>query len=180
MSNTKKYVYIIISKTNTILGKIIRSRLKVSYNHCSISTDISLNNIYSFGRKELHNMFRAGFVTESKNYGFFKLHSNTQITVLRIKATNEQLNHFEKIISRFKRNSEKLKYNILGLFYCYLGLPIKRENKYFCSQFVAEVLQELGIQGLKKPPTLTRPHDFIKLSGIEYIYTGTFENYYVS
>ena len=35
----ENYVYIMISKTNTVLGTMIQKSLGVSYNHCSITLD---------------------------------------------------------------------------------------------------------------------------------------------
>lgn len=172
-----QYIYIIVSRTDTVLGRMIRRGLGVPFNHCSIATDLSLSCFYSIGRKGVYNPLRAGFVQESKDAGFFKLHSNAQIAVLRVAVTEAQLQALEAQLQTFQENAEQIKYSLFGLVYCYFGISAKRENKYFCSQFVAELLQSAGIELLQKPPTLTRPHDFLFLPEAESIYTGTFQNY---
>lgn len=177
MSGTTQYVYIIVSRTDTVLGRMIRKSLGVPFNHCSIATDQSLSCFYSIGRKGIYNPLRAGFVEESKDAGFFKIHSNAQIAVLRVAVTEEQLHALEESLAEFQAKAAQINYSLLGLVYCYFGISTKRENKYFCSQFVAELLQSAGIELLHKPPTLTRPHDFLQLSEAESIYTGTFQNY---
>lgn len=136
-----------------------------------------LELFYSIGRKGIYNPLRAGFVCESKDAGFFKTHSNAQMAVLRVPVSEAQLRALEESLASFQENAEHIKYSLFGLVYCYFGISAKRENKYFCSQFVAEILQSAGIDLLQKPPTLTFPHDFLLLPEAESIYTETFQNY---
>ena len=177
LSASTHYVYIIVSRTDTVLGRLIRRGLGAPFNHCSITTDQSLSCFYSIGRKGIYNPLRTGFVCESKDAGFFKTHSNAQMAVLRVPVSEAQLRALEESLASFQENAEHIKYSLFGLVYCYFGISAKRENKYFCSQFVAEILQSAGIDLLQKPPTLTFPHDFLLLPEAESIYTGTFQNY---
>ena len=173
----KDYIYIVVSRTNTLLGKVIRKKLSVTYNHCSLSLDDSLDCIYSFGRKTLWNMFHAGFVTESKNEGFFKIHSDANVLVIRMEVTSETRVQMIKIIQEFESRKDELQYSALGLVYCTFGIARKRENKYFCSQFVAEVLEKAGLEVFEKPSTLVCPHDFLLVEGTDYVYEGCIGNY---
>lgn len=172
MIHYKKNIYIIVSKTDTPLGKLIRLCLGVKYNHCSIALDESLEQFYSFGRKEIHDLFKAGFVRESKNQGFFKEHNDAYITVLKIPVTDRQWHSIAEEIAMFNKQKDDCKYSFLGLLFCYLGIPKKRKHKYFCSQFVAEVLEHANAKLLDKPPTLVRPHDFLNISQGDVIYKG--------
>ena len=79
-----KHVYVVLSGTDTVLGRIIQKKLGVSYNHCSISLDEDLERIYSFGRKTYWHVFSSGFVKESKSSGFYKRFGSTRIIVLKI------------------------------------------------------------------------------------------------
>lgn len=180
VNDDKRFIYIVVSKTDTALGKLIQKKLGVSYNHCSVSLDESLENIFSFGRKELHNMFRAGFVRESKSEGFFAAHKYSYIAVLRIPVTEEQWWQVKKCLAQFKQQKNQYKYSVLGLAYCYLGIPVKRKNKYFYSQFAAELLQRSGIQLFDKDESLVRPHDFLGLESGQVVYKGEIRNYCVA
>jgi inositol transport system substrate-binding protein len=55
----------------------------------------------------------------------------------------------------------------LYLVLCLLHIPFKFQDKYFCSQFVAEILEQSGAVRLKKKNTLYLPHHL--LDGMEYI-----------
>ena len=82
-----------------------------------------------------------------------------------------------EIIADFQADKDRYRYSLLGLIYCYFGIPVKRKNKYFCSQFVTEVLQQAGIEVFEKPASLVRPHDFLDLPSTKYIYRGQIKNY---
>jgi hypothetical protein len=69
-------------------------------------------------------------------------------------------------------NKEKFKYNYFGPVCCFLGLPIRIKNKYFCSQFVAEILSENNIVKLKKSAALYHPRDLAKLEELTLVYEG--------
>lgn len=173
----KKYVYVVLSGTDTILGRIIQKKLGVSYNHCSISLDEDLERIYSFGRKTYWHVFSSGFVKESKSSGFYKRFGKTRIIVLKIPVTKTQWSRIKKKISLFNEEQDNYRYSLIGLIYCDLGLDVKRKNKYFCSQFVTEVLHSSGLTLFDKPETLIRPHDYLNLTEPKIIYSGQIRNY---
>ena len=68
----KRYVYIVISQTGTILSRIIKFLTRKEYNHASISLKDDLSVMYSFGRKNPYNPFLGRFVEESPDFGTFK------------------------------------------------------------------------------------------------------------
>ena len=174
-TRTQEFVYIMVSKTDTLLGMMIQKMLGVAYNHCSISLDDSLEAIYSVGRKECWNMFDAGFVVESKNSGFFGAHNQSDIVLLRIPVSHQEKQQLHRTITDYQKTTWK--YNLLGLLYCYRGIQKDRENRLFCSQFVAQVLKQSGIDVLDKPASLVRPHDFLSVPSAESVYVGKIGQY---
>ncbi len=178
MKKNQEFVYIMVSKTNTLLGLTIQRFLGVSYNHCSIALDDSLETIYSVGRKELWNIFDAGFVVESKSSGFFAVHHNADIVLLRIPVSPMEKQKLRQAIEEYQQTAYK--YNLLGLVYCYRGIPRERGNRLFCSQFVAKVLQQAEIHVMDKPASLVRPHDFLSVPSAESIYIGKIGRYQVA
>ena len=59
-----KKIYIMVSYTGTILSNLIRMYTGKEYTHVSISLDIKLHEMYSFGRIHPSNAFVGGFVRE--------------------------------------------------------------------------------------------------------------------
>ena len=65
-------IYIIQSCTGTILSNIIKGYTKNIYTHVSLSLDINLNNMYSFGRLNPYNPFWGGFVKKVQSMELLK------------------------------------------------------------------------------------------------------------
>ena len=58
-----------------------------------------------------------------------------------------------------------------------MSLPIKRENHYVCTQFVAEILENAHIYEFEKSNLLVKPIDFEKIDNSNVIYTGYLNKY---
>ena len=67
---------------------------------------------------------------------------------------------------------EKYRYNLLGALSCYFNRPLPRENRYFCSQFAATLLENCGAVELGKNPDLIRPADFCQVKQLRPVYQG--------
>lgn len=173
-------IYVIVSRTKTCLGRIIRFLLGVDYNHCSICFDESLDEFYSFGRKSLWNSFDAGFVKESKNYGFFGIHRDCQVVVLRFDVDRFKWEDMRDEIRFFECRDNVLRYSLLGLLFCFFGIPVNRRDKYFCSQFVSEVLEYGDIRFFDKPSCLVRPDDFLNVGLFDQVYSGRIGDYCIA
>ena len=50
----QKYIYVLLTRTPTKFGALIRKVAKQHYNHASIALDSKFNHIYAFARKK-HN-----------------------------------------------------------------------------------------------------------------------------
>ena len=79
----------------------------------------------------------------------------------------------KEMLYEYKTRKTMLKYSTLGLIMCFLKIPMKRNNHYFCSQFVAEVLQNCKVLKLKKRSTLYFPKDLSKHEELKLVFTGT-------
>ena len=64
-------------------------------------------------------------------------------------------------------------YSCVGPICCFLRIPYHSAGKYFCSEFVADILERNGAISLSKPASLMRPNDFTRTEGLELIFKGT-------
>jgi hypothetical protein len=172
-----KAIYIVLTDSGTLFTKLIKKFTKSPYNHASIALDADLKDIYSFGRKSLHFPLNAGFVKEHPDGGIYIKLKNTTCVVYELRL---EVNQYELIvheIQRFEREADRFTYNFWGLFNFLLPFRVERSSAYFCSEFVATVLKNSGVDVLGKPPGLTAPHDFMKASGAKPVYEGRLSSY---
>lgn len=169
-----KQIYIILSNTGTLLSKTIKLYTKAPYNHTSIGFDMELKELYSFGRKNPNNPLFAGFVRENMRHDFFK---NATCCIYRLKVSHNEYLSIRYLLEEFEIEKEKYRYNLVGLLGVMLNYPIKRDYHYFCSQFVATLLQESGTCCFDKDLGLIKPSDFHYLKNATLMYEGTFLDY---
>lgn len=175
MSN--KHVYLVFTKTGTWLSRLIGVFSDIKYAHSSISFDNSFTKMYSFGRTNPDNPFSGGFVEENLYDGVFKRSTKCECLIYRVTVTEEQYSALQKQIDKFMQRKTVYRYNFLGLIGILLNLPIKRENYYFCSQFVSEILMESNVHRWKKTPELMRTNDLFSMNNLEFVREGLVNEY---
>lgn len=169
-----KNIYLLFSSTGTMLARTIDLYTKTSFNHVSIALDESLDLVYSFGRKQPKNPFIGGFVKENFNLPLF-LHSN--IAIYQLKVTEQEYQQLSEKLLLMEAQQDLYRYNFLGLFGVVLNIEFRRNNAFFCSQFVATLLKECGIYHNEKPAGLIRPQDLRNWHELKLFYQGELSEY---
>ncbi|MBS4190618.1 hypothetical protein KHA94_10530 [Bacillus sp. FJAT-49705] len=163
-----KKIYLIFTDTGTLFTKLIKLYTKKAMNHVSISFDDQLNEIFSFGRKKRYNPFIGGFVREKIAAGLFK---KAKCEIYSIAISESEYEQMQVKVRQIEAKKDFYKYNLLGIFAIILNYNLKRENAYFCSQFVATILNEKK-ELLCKSPSLCTPQDLMGIYGLQFIYKG--------
>ena len=161
-------IYILLTRSDTWFSRLIHLATQDDYTHASIGLDGPAGPFYSFARKYRHLALPAGLVEE-------------QVTVHRraIPCCLYELSVSEAVYLQLRRRLERMysrreeyHYNLLGTLTCFFNLPLQRQNHYFCSQFVAGLLEECGAVALPKPSPLLRPADFCGVRGLRPVHRG--------
>jgi hypothetical protein len=173
------YIYLVFAKTGTWLSRLISIFSEIKYAHSAISFDNSFTKMYSFGRINPNNPFSGGFVQENMFDGVYKKFPKCECLIYKVRITEEQYYSLENQIDRFMHEKDRYRYNFIGLFGILINRPIKRENHYFCSQFVSEILMECNIYDFKKTPALVKTNDLFKIKNKEVIWEGFANEYYM-
>jgi hypothetical protein len=169
-------VYVVLTRTNTVISRFIRLGTGHNYNHVSISLVEDLTELYSFGRKGKYNPFNGGFVRESFSRGILAS-ERTKCKVYKLYVDEDKYESLKKDISSFEMDKNFYRYNYLGAFLLRFNLSKQYENKYFCSQFVAFVLDRHHIIQFSKNPNLYFPEDFQKHEELKLVYEGSADIY---
>lgn len=173
-----KYIYLIFSKTGTLLSKALNIFSETKYVHASLSFDDSFRRMYSFGRTNPDNPFSGGFVEENIFDGVYKKFPKSECLIYKVRVTEEQYYQLEEAIKDFLKHKDKYRYNFLGLFAILINMPVKRKNHYFCSQFVSEVLKKSSVYDTNKAPELTKTYDLFSIQNKSLIYKGLTKKVY--
>lgn len=170
------YLYIVLTRTQTVISNLIHIVKNDEYTHASISFDKELDHMYSFGRKTWNNPFIGRFKKENVNEGLYQYCHTIPAAIIEIEVTKQQYESAKALIACFISNSELYKYNYKGLLYSLLNKPLCREYRFLCSEFVYHILKESSIADLDISRNLVRPQNLLKIEG-KVIYKGNLKKF---
>ena len=168
-----KTIYILLTRSGTLLSKLVYAVTGASYTHASMAFDEELDCLYSSTRKNGYTMFPAGPSKEYLNKGVFRLRGDAPCALYALEVTDEAYVRARRRAEHMMARGELYRFNTLGLILCALHIRWQRRRHYFCSQFVSEVLQKSGALDLPKPSTLMHPSDYAELPELRCLYRGT-------
>lgn len=175
-NNEVKRLYIVVTQTGTVLSRMLKVVTKARFNHASIGLSDDLRLMYSFGRRHPYNPFWGGLVRESPFHGTFARFKDTQAIVMAIDIDEQKhaaiLTHIDDMMSR----QNTYHYNYLGVALAGLKKVRKKENCYYCSEFVKYILDEFEVEGAEKLGDIVHPMDFLELS-YPQVYEGKLQEY---
>lgn len=165
-------LYIFLTRTESIVSRIVHFFTNDTYTHSAIAFDEELKDIYSSARKNGIKMFPAGPCREHLDRGFYARVGRTPCAVLELRVSDEVYRRAKAEINWFMEHQDEFKFNALGIIACKFGIAWQRRNKFFCSQFVAEILRRSKAAELPKENCLMRPGDYIFLPRIKKVFEG--------
>ncbi len=173
--NNKKRIYIVLTYTGTMLGRLIKYYTRTEYSHVSIALDKDLYRMYSFGRLNPYNPFIGGFVHEGIDIGTFKRFKNTKALIYSLEISDVQYRKLRSTIKKMERKKYIYKFNIIGLFACGLNIRIRKDNYFYCAEFVKYLLEQANFN--LSLPEIVKPNDFRDIENLRLEYCGLLQKY---
>ncbi|WP_187385748.1 hypothetical protein [Gorillibacterium timonense] len=167
-------IYILLTDTGTWFTRMIRLYTKAAYNHASIAFDSELSEVYSFGRKQPHNPFVGGFIKENLHNELFR---DATCSLYSCQVEEEAYQRMKERVRRMEQSADRYKYNLLGVFAIMLKLEMERHDAFFCSEFVAWLLEDGGIKAVDKPACRVTPADLAEGRAFVPLYEGELQSY---
>ncbi|MGS0764611.1 hypothetical protein [Syntrophomonas curvata] len=171
----KYFLYIVLTRTNTVISKAIQWVKKDEYTHAAIALDEELNYMYSFGRKYSYFPFIGRFKQENFNTGLYKFNKGLPVMIMELEVSGQQYEDAKRLLDQFIANSRLYKYNYKGLLHCLFNKSASCDHRFLCSEFVYYILKESGVIDLEIPGNLVRPQSLLKLES-RIVYKGTIRN----
>ena len=163
-STAKRKLFILLTQFPGIDAKAMRCWTRFPYTHASIGLEEDLNTFYSFVVK--------GFIVEDINRYNKPGRAPFPCALFELEVCPAVYNKAKQIIQKFITNKATLRYSYLGLLLSLIRIPSHHQGHYFCSHFVAELLQRSNATRLKKRSTLYLPKDLQKMNGLKMVFQG--------
>jgi hypothetical protein len=162
----RKKIYILLTKHKNLTAILLRFFTWNQYTHSSSALERDGTH-YSF------NPVR-GFTIERPIH---KKRGETPCRLYCIEVPERTHAEIEARIKWFVDNPEEYKFNYVGLVFSILRIPIGIGNRYFCSQFVSDLLTATDAATLRKRPSRCFPRHLQREDGFELSFHGTADSF---
>lgn len=169
-----KKIYILLMHTNTIPSKLVKFFTRYEYSHVAMSLDKECYTTYSFGRRNLYNIFNGGLSIQKKDGAFFNKFNKTVCKIYELEVTEKQYLDVKNLLIDMEANIDSYKYDFLGMFSRFFKIPITFKHRFVCSYFVAYVLEKANIYKFDKETCFVIPKNFESIKGLREIYKGNY------
>jgi len=151
-----KTISVLLTEYSDRTSRILQIATRKKYTHVSISIEDYGNRYFSFTEKhgfdvelpELATKF-SKFSEEAVSYALYQM-----------EVPEDVYEKIKVLLEEFIGNAKQYRYSMIGAALCFFKIPHRFKNRYFCSQFVAELLSLSGATELRKKPSLYLPADF--------------------
>ena len=134
-----KKLYVMISKTDTGVGGIIRKVTGYPYNHVSMTLDETFRNWVSFARFHQDTPLYGGFLKEPTER-FLAKGQTIDIRVFALELTPQRSQELRELFSKAESPDNGYIYNYLELLTLSIGVKCPIRDAYSCLGFANAVM----------------------------------------
>ena len=145
----KGYVYFVLVRANTVLGRVARALGHYEYTHAAICLDKPFRDFITFSRRKHYDPFDCGFMHETLDCYAYGRHRRVKLKLHAVPVGEKELRAIRTYLKELEVGETSFNlYSMLtmGLLH---GLPIAGSEN--CMSFCARVLSLTGAVRLKKP-----------------------------
>lgn len=161
--------YVLLTRSPDNGSKIIGFYTNYYYTHASIGLDEDMDTFYSFVKK--------GFFVEKITKYIRNNREPFPCQLYELNIPQKKYDALKEILKNFESRKGNYRYSYIGVISALFHFPFVQKNKYFCSQFVAEMLHRIKAVCLRKNSALYFPCDFNKLPELSKVFEGNLMGY---
>ena len=144
-------VYVVCMHSRSVLANIVKAWTHDEFSHAALSLEPDLNPMYTFGGGD-------GFSIETPDNPFFIARPTMHWAVYAVFVNPDEMALIKERLLYFMKRDPVFRFDLLGLTNIAFGKAVEKETKYFCSGFVADVLQA-GNKANDRSYSLYKPQD---------------------
>lgn len=171
----KKYIYIVISRTQTKFARCIRYIGRVKYNHSAIGLDAELKELYAFSRPRHRAIFLGHLVRETLNRYTMNKDRVVPVVVFKLPVSRQMYFDIRKYIEEVSYDPEYM-YNLFSVLTYPITHGFATYKTFNCTEFAAHLLKTMNYP-LEQPAYRYKPDDFLEILKEYIIFEGDLRQY---
>ena len=144
------YIYVVLVRALTGLGKLARLTSKYDYTHIAVCLDENLDKFYTFSRKKYYSPFDCGFMIETLDCYAYGKHVNVKLKIFKLPVSKENKKRIEKYIENVSSDSEYI-FNFFSMLTMSIFHGFKIYKAHNCMSFVSKIIELSETVNLAKP-----------------------------
>ena len=170
--NQNNYIYVVLVKALTGLGKFARLTSKYDYTHIAVCLDENLDKFYTFSRRKHYSPFDCGYMVETLDCYAFGKNKNIKLKIFKVPVSKVNKEKIEEYIYKVSNDSSYIFnfYSMITMSICHGFKVYKAHN---CMSFVSEIVELSGAVNMSKPYYKYNIKEIDKLLA-EYLYKEDF------
>lgn len=136
----KEYIYIVLIKALTKLGKFSRMFGHYEYTHIAVCLDNKLEDFITFSRKKHYSPFDSGFMHEKVEHYAFGKNNKVKVKIFAIPLDGDDKLKIEKYIKKIENDNEYV-FNLYSMITMPLLHGVKIYKAHNCMSFVSKIIE---------------------------------------
>ena len=132
-------LYLMISRTEGGMGRLIRCFTRYDYNHVSLTLDPSLESWVSFARYRCNMPLYGGYINEPAERLLFR-GGDLPVRIFRVAITPEKHHQLKQLFSAAGSPDSGMIYNHFDALATTIGRSVNVSGAYTCLGFACQVL----------------------------------------
>ena len=141
------YVYVVLVKALTGLGKFSRKINKYEYTHIAVSLKQEMEDFVTFSRRSHYTPFNAGFMHEKVEHYAFGNHEKVKVKIFKVPATN--IEKIKDYIQKIEGDPEYI-FNIYSMITMPFLHGFRIYKAHNCMSFVGKIVELTGTMKMEK------------------------------
>ena len=144
------YIYVVLVKALTGLGKFARLTNKYEYTHIAVCLDEKLDKFYTFSRKKHYSPFDCGYMIESLDCYAFGKNKKVKLKVFKIPVSSKNKKEIEEYIKNISNDSKYI-FNFFSMITMSIFHGFKIYKSHNCMSFVSKIIELTDTVKISKP-----------------------------
>ena len=145
-----EYIYVVLVKALTGLGKFARHFSKYDYTHIAICLDEKFDDFITFSRRKHFAPFDCGFMHETLDCYAFGKNKKVKLKIFKVPVSNTNKRQIEQFIENISDDQSYL-FNFLSMVTMMIVHGFRIYKSYNCMSFVSKIIELSNSVKLEKP-----------------------------
>ena len=139
-NNNQDYIYVVLVKAMTGLGKFARKFSKYEYTHIAVCLNGKVNDFITFSRKKHYTPFDSGFMHETMDCYAYGKNEKIKLKIFKVPVILEDKQKIIKYITSIENDKDYI-FNLYSMATMSLFHGFRIYKAHNCMSFVSKIIE---------------------------------------